>query len=222
MNKLFELIAKIFTFFLFSKFERKRKRWKIIRDLKTKYYGRQVLKNAKSIGIGFGCGGYSCVNKYTTIGDYSHFNGMFINGGGNVHIGSYFHSGSECMIIARNHDYDNGTHIPYGMEYIEKDVIIDDFVWFGRRVTVLPGTHIGEGAIIQAGAVVHGEIPPYAIAGGNPAKVFKYRDIEHFKKLKEEKKFLTNDVYFYHSLDKNYYKTNSEDKSETLDRVGGE
>ena len=33
---------------------------------------------------------------------------------------------------------------------------------------------------IIAGAVVHGEIPPYAIAGGNPAKVFKYRDIELF------------------------------------------
>ncbi len=54
---------------------------------------------------------------------------------------------------------------------------------------ILPGTKIGEGAIIQGGAVVHGEIPPYAIAGGNPAKVFKYRDIEHFKKLKAEGKF---------------------------------
>ena len=33
------------------------------------------------------------------------------------------------------------------------------------------------------------EIPPYAIAGGNPAKVFKYRNIEHFQKLKAEGKF---------------------------------
>ena len=48
---------------------------------------------------------------------------------------------------------------------------------------------IGEGAIIQGGSVVHGEIPPCAIAGGNPAKVFKYRDIEHYNKLKNEKKF---------------------------------
>ena len=70
-----------------------------------------------------------------------------------------------------------------------KDVTIDDFVWLGSRVTILPGTKIGEGAIIQAGSVVHGEIPPYAIAGGNPAKVFKYRDIEHFKKLKAEGRF---------------------------------
>jgi acetyltransferase-like isoleucine patch superfamily enzyme len=53
----------------------------------------------------------------------------------------------------------------------------------------LGGVSIGEGAIVQAGAVVVKDIPPYAIAGGNPAKVFKYRDIDHFQKLKEEKKF---------------------------------
>ena len=63
------------------------------------------------------------------------------------------------------------------------------------RSGVLPWTHIGEGAIIQASAVVHGDIPPYAIAGGNPAKVFKYRDIEHFQKLKAEGKVFSDEVY---------------------------
>ena len=48
----------------------------------------------------------------------------------------------------------------------------------------LGGVHIGEGAIIQAGSVVVSDIPPYAIAGGHPAKVFKYRDIDHFEYLK--------------------------------------
>lgn len=47
----------------------------------------------------------------------------------------------------------------------------------------------GEGAIIQAGAVVVKDIPPYAIAGGNPAKVFKYRDKEHYETLKAQGKF---------------------------------
>ena len=93
------------------------------------------------------------------------------------------------MIIAQNHNYDKGEAIPYDNTYIYKDIEIGDFVWIGSNVTILPGTKIGEGAIIQGGAVVHGEIPPYAIAGGNPAKVFKYRDIEHFKKLKAEGKF---------------------------------
>lgn len=73
--------------------------------------------------------------------------------------------------------------------YIYKNVEIGDCVWLGSRVIILPGTKIGEGAIIQAGSVVHGDIPECAIVGGNPAKVFKYRDIEHYKNLKELKKF---------------------------------
>lgn len=51
------------------------------------------------------------------------------------------------------------------------------------------GGGIGEGAVIQAGSVVVNDIPAMAIAGGNPAKVFKYRDIEHFKELKRDGRF---------------------------------
>ena len=51
------------------------------------------------------------------------------------------------------------------------------------------GVTIGEGAIIQAGSVVVSDIPKYAIAGGHPAKVFKYRDIDHYERLKAEAKF---------------------------------
>lgn len=93
------------------------------------------------------------------------------------------------MMITQNHNYDKGNAIPYDDTYIVKSIIIGDFVWLGSRVTILPGVKIGEGAIIQAGAVVSSDIPPYAIAGGNPAKVFKYRDVEHFKKMKVEKKY---------------------------------
>ena len=92
-------------------------------------------------------------------------------------------------VFTRNHNYDKGDAIPYGRTYIKKDVVIGDFVWIGIQVILLPGTTIGEGAIIQAGAVVHGNIPAYAIAGGNPAKVFAQRDVEHFKRLKAEGKF---------------------------------
>jgi acetyltransferase-like isoleucine patch superfamily enzyme len=56
-------------------------------------------------------------------------------------------------------------------------------------VIVLPGVTIGEGAIIQAGSVVVKDIEKCAIAGGHPAKTFKYRDTEHYEKLKKEKKF---------------------------------
>lgn len=191
MKEIFKFIAKILTLFVYPKYERKLKRAMIARFLGTRWYGRQVFKKAKNIGKDLYVGGYSRVTKNTILKDYVCFNGMTIYGKGNVTIGSCFHSGVECMIITQNHDYDNGLFIPYGTEYEYKDVVIDDFVWLGSRVMILPGTHIGEGAIIQGGAVVHGEIPPYAIAGGNPATVFKYRDVEHFKKLKAEGKFLT-------------------------------
>ena len=200
MKKIIKIIAKILTIFIYPKQKRQIRRYYLERKLQTKFFGGQVLKTAKSIGKDFWCGGFSCVNKHTILKDSVCFNGMFINGGGNVTIGSYFHSGMQCMIITQNHNYDNSEWIPYGTTYNYKDVIIDDFVWLGRRVTILPGTHIGEGAIIQAGSVVHGEIPPYAIAGGNPAKVFKYRDVEHFKKLKAEKKFNSGDAYCIHKF----------------------
>ena len=93
------------------------------------------------------------------------------------------------MIISSTHNYDEGKSIPYDSTEIVKNVIIEDFVWLGNRVTILPGVRIGEGSIIQAGSVIVPDIPRYAIAGGAPAKVFKKRNIEHFEKLKVEKKF---------------------------------
>ncbi len=181
-----DFIARLLTLFIFDKKKRKEAKKKI----KTRIYGRQIFNTASKIGENLYVGGYSTVNENTVLGNNVCFNGFKVYGKGNVKIGNYFHSGVECLVIAQNHDYDNGSAIPYGAgEYVYKDIEIGDFVWLGSRVTLLPGTKIGEGAIIQGGAVVHGEIPPYAIAGGNPAKVFKYRDIEHFKKLKAEGKF---------------------------------
>lgn len=55
------------------------------------------------------------------------------------------------------------------------DIIVEDDVWIGYGVTILSGVYIGQGAVIAAGAVVTKDIPPYAIAGGVPAKVIKYR-----------------------------------------------
>lgn len=55
-------------------------------------------------------------------------------------------------------------------------VVIGDDVWIGTRVIILPGVKIGNGVIIAAGAVVTKDIPDYAVAGGVPAKVIKYRN----------------------------------------------
>lgn len=151
-------------------------------------YAWKIRRTAKKVGRNLYVAGASKVNRGTVLGDNVRLHGMKITGKGKVNIGSYVIAAGDCLIITQNHNYE-GESIPYDETLIVRDVEIGDFVWIGARVLILPGTKIGEGAIIQGGAVVHGEIPPYAIAGGNPAKVFKYRDIEHFKKLKAEGRF---------------------------------
>lgn len=54
-------------------------------------------------------------------------------------------------------------------------IILDDDVWIGDQVLVLSGVHIGKGAIVAAGCVVTKDVPPYAIVGGIPNKIIKYR-----------------------------------------------
>ena len=104
-------------------------------------------------------------------------------------IGNYFHSGTECLIITQNHNYDNGIQIPYDTTYVKKNVVIKDFVWLGDRVIIVGNVTIGEGAVVAAGSVVCKDVPDYAVVGGNPAKVIKYRDINHFLELKKKGAF---------------------------------
>ena len=125
----------------------------------------------------------------TILGKNCNFNGLRVSGGGTVKIGNNFHSGRECLFITQNHNYDTGKEIPYDSSYILKNITIEDNVWMGDRVIVLGGVTIGEGAIIQAGAVVVKSIPKYGIAGGNPATVFKSRDAVHYETLKAAGKF---------------------------------
>lgn len=63
-------------------------------------------------------------------------------------------------------------------------IIIGNDVWLGANVIVVDGVKIGDGAIVAAGSVVTKDIPPYAIVGGVPAKIIKYRfEKEEIEKL---------------------------------------
>lgn len=69
-------------------------------------------------------------------------------------------------------------------------VVIESDVWVGTNVTILNGVKVGRGAIIAAGAVVVKDVPAYAIVGGVPAKVLKYRFAE--EEIMEHESILDN------------------------------
>ncbi len=181
---MIEAIAFILTCFFPPKL-RRRLRKKLVYFA----YGLPVRLKAKRVGKDLHCHGPVHVTRFTEVGDHVCLNGLWVSGDGRFVVGNWCHFGEELRVLTRNHNYDKGDAIPYDRTYVKKDVVIGDFVWIGVQVILLPGTTIGEGAIIQAGAVVHGNIPAYAIAGGNPAKVFAQRDVAHFERLKAEGKF---------------------------------
>lgn len=160
-----------------------------IKKLKRLLYGAIAKRDGLTAGSGLKINGLSRFTKKVTVGSNGNFNGMTVQGSAEVTIGDNFHSGPECLLITSFHNYDSGNAIPYDSTNINKPICIEDNVWLGSRVVVLGGVTIGEGAIIQAGAVVVKSIPRCSIAGGNPAKVFKMRDIEHYERLKREGRF---------------------------------
>lgn len=157
----------------------------ILRTYRQKIVLSQVASHKGEVFVG----GYTRLSNKTELGKNPNFNGMVINGNGRVIIGDNFHSGTGCLIITSIHNYDFGSKIPYDETHIEKPVIIEDNVWFGDRVLVIGKVRIGEGSIVQAGAVVVKDVPKGAIVGGNPAQIFKYRNMEHYNHLKQNKCF---------------------------------
>jgi carbonic anhydrase/acetyltransferase-like protein (isoleucine patch superfamily) len=154
----------------------------------SSYYTQRVATTADTVGD-LTVNGPSSVSEQTTLGNNVNFNGLRVRGDGELIIGDNFHSGPGILILTRNHNYDEGDAIPYDDTYNRHSVEIQDNVWLGARVTIIPGVTIGEGAIIQAGSTVTQDIPEGAIAGGHPAEVFDYRDMDHYKRLKKEEKF---------------------------------
>jgi maltose O-acetyltransferase len=98
---------------------------------------------------------------------------------GTVIIGNYVMMGTHCLILSRNHRFDD-VKVPMCQQGFQEDkpVFIEDDVWIGSSVIILPGVRVGRGSIIGAGAVVTENIEPYTIVGGNPARVIGRRDGE--------------------------------------------
>jgi len=108
-----------------------------------------------------------------TFSNKSHLNiGNFVSIAQNVH-----------FLLDAEHNIDTLSTFPYkvfilGNEaeaFSKGDIIIDDDVWIGYGATVMSGVHIGQGAVIAAGAIVTKDVDPYTIVGGIPARFIKKR-----------------------------------------------
>ncbi|WP_083936580.1 acyltransferase [Arcticibacter svalbardensis] len=91
-------------------------------------------------------------------------------------IGDYVLIAQNVSLLAVTHKYDS-LDIPMSLQGSTKasPVIIESDVWIGSNVVVLPGIRIGKGSVVGTGSVVTKNIAPYAVVGGVPAKIIKFR-----------------------------------------------
>ena len=179
-----KLFVKIVVQFFFWKPSNWRKGFKA--KLASQLYSIAIRRRAKSCGrnllvLGPGVN----VTGNTTIGDGAGFGKRVkVFGDGPVSIGRRAVLAEDTVVYTQVHDYDHSDVLPFGWGFTYPETSIGDYAWIGIKCIVLPGARIGEGAIVQAGSVVMGVVPPCAIVAGNPAKVIGWRDIEHYNKLK--------------------------------------
>lgn len=128
------------------------------------YCGKNVnIDRMVILGKNIKLGDYSGIGRNSYISDH-------------VKIGKYVMMGPDCLIYTRNHqfsDVENPMCFQGFQDY--KMVIIEDDVWIGGRVIILPGVKIGKGSIIGAGSVVTKDVDAYSIVAGNPAKIIGTR-----------------------------------------------
>jgi maltose O-acetyltransferase len=94
----------------------------------------------------------------------------------NVKIGNYVMIAPDVVFIPQLHQ-SKSLEIPMSQQGALDfpQTIVEDDVWIGLRVVIMPGLHIGKGSIIGAQAVVTKDVAPYAVVAGSPAKLIRIR-----------------------------------------------
>ncbi len=175
--------------------------------LKIKY-GKNNVKFAKNSQVSVstvfgGCNRIGANSRFSGSLGYASY--ISENCKINAKIGKYCSIASRVHTVRGNHPTRDwvSTHPAFfsptqqcGMTYSKEEkfsefigpIEIGNDVWIGDSATILDGVSIGDGAIIAAGAVVASDVPPYAIVGGVPAKIIRYRfsreEIDYLLNLK--------------------------------------
>lgn len=125
-----------------------------------------IMPTSVMRNLGQGC----TIGANSGIGQYS-----FIGCGGGVTIGCNVIMGQYVSFHTENHLYADLDRPIIAQGVRRSPVVIEDDCWVGVKATFLSGARVGHGSIVAAGAVVRGDIPPYSIIGGVPARIIGTR-----------------------------------------------
>lgn len=169
MHRLYLIVYYVFIAKLpngrFSRYLSHFRKWYVCKILKIMVYDptsefqeRVYIGNAKKLEIGKACK----INE-----------NVFIQA---AKIGDYVMIAPNVAILSKSHKYER-IDIPMLLQGDTDDAIvtIENDVWIGRNAVIMPGIHIGQGAIIGAGSVVTKDVKPYCVVGGVPAKEIRCR-----------------------------------------------
>lgn len=160
---------------------------RIIAKIKDKIYRRSYFRKwAEANAHNFTVPYNMFDQELVTVGKASYGALCVISFGNSAHlkIGNYVSiAGDVQFILEAEHYTDHISTFPFKVRIMgnqteatsKGDIIVDDDVWIGQRALIMSGVHIGQGAIIASGAVVTKDVPPYAIVGGVPARIIRFR-----------------------------------------------
>lgn len=149
----------------------------------TSISGKAILDSSfgGSITIGSNCNIHDYAMILTYGGDIRIGNRSTVNpfsvlyGHGGLNIGMGVRIAAHVVIIPGNHNFDDPDRYIFQQGMTCLGIQIKDDVWIGSGAKILDGIVIGKGAVIASGAVVDRDVPDYAVVGGVPAKVIRYR-----------------------------------------------
>lgn len=128
--------------------------------------GTIIVPTSVMRNLGTGC----VIGANSGIGQFG-----FIGCGGGVSIGDNVIMGQYVSFHTENHNVEDVDRPIIAQGVRRAPVVVEDDVWVGVKATFLSGAHVGRGCVVAAGAVVRGDLPPYSIVGGVPARIIGTR-----------------------------------------------
>jgi len=164
--QIFFILIKLFNilYFLFFPF--------FIRSILLRIVGVKIGSNSVIQSVRFFSFGKIKVGNNSIINS-----GCYLDNRRGIFIGDSVVIAHDTKLYTLGHDYNDQEFITKGAP-----IYIDDYVIIFANVLIMPGVHIGRGAVILPGAVVTRNVEPNHVVGGNPAKFIKIRENIHFKR----------------------------------------